>query len=113
MTGWLGGRDIRVGEVIALEQQGRAPFARQGIGKTIPKVQAGFVTAALAETAKGVKGNVGLKSRDGFDLDVQTEQQAVKKLQKSRIATIKNHSRFQQVGRAQDKAIGIVKLSNK
>jgi hypothetical protein len=61
-------RDVRPGEIVALEQQGLAGGLGQRIGERVADVQAGGVAAAT-EAAESLAGDPCLISGDRSDLD--------------------------------------------
>lgn len=58
-----GGGKICVGEIVSLEQEQFSGHFRQGVRKTIPEVQACWVSTAFAEIAIGFASDVSLSFR--------------------------------------------------
>jgi Transposase len=69
------GREIRVCEIIALEQYRFASHLSQGIGEAIPEIQTRRMSAPLAEIAVGFAGNprLGLSNRLNDELCLSEE----------------------------------------
>src|SRR6185312_16425508 len=69
-----GRRDIRSGEVVALEQQSVAARLRQGIGRAVAYVQLGGMALALAEPAERVERRIGLIVVERYNRDATPRQ---------------------------------------
>ena len=71
------GGDVRVSEVVTLEQQRLVEGLRQGIREAVAEVQAGFRAGTAAELAVGLSRCVGLGMIDRNDSDARAHQQRI------------------------------------
>ena len=72
------GANVRVGEVVALEEQLLVVNLCQRVGHAVPEIQSRWVPAAAAVVSIGLTRDERLLRREGMNLNVEVGEKPVK-----------------------------------
>lgn len=72
-----GAGEVGAGEVVALEEDGFAGGAGEGVREAVAEVEVGGVAAAPAKVSVGLAGDARLLGGDGLDADAEPVEQII------------------------------------